>query len=149
MKRKWSTYSPFPDKKYKNPFTRTLVDLVDVLFCHQIKKWRQKMTYSEVREMYSMDALDYFEKKEKNRRRVYSSISFFFSWLIPWTISVALLTLGMDLLNAKGVTLSLIFLFLSLFLFKAITKEERNLRILFIFFSYLVTLSFLLTVVLY
>ena len=107
------------------------------------------MTYSEVREMYSMDALDYFEKKEKNRRRVYSSISFFFSWLIPWTISVTLLTLGMDLLNAKGVTLSLIFLFLSLFLFKAITKEERNLRILFIFFSYLVTLSFLLTVVLY
>ena len=107
------------------------------------------MTYSEVREMYSMDALDYFEKKEKNRRRVYSSISFFFSWLIPWTISVALLTLGMDLLNAKGVTLSLIFLFLSLFLFKAITKEERNLRILFIFFSYLVTLSFLRTVVLY
>ena len=107
------------------------------------------MTYSEVREMYSMDALDYFEKKEKNRRRVYSSISFFFSWLIPWTISVALLTLGMDLLNAKGVALSLIFLFLSLFLFKAITKEERNLRILFIFFSYLVTLSFLLTVVLY
>ena len=107
------------------------------------------MTYSEVREMYSMDALDYFEKKERNRRRVYSSISFFFSWLIPWTNSVALLTLGMDLLNAKGVTLSLIFLFLSLFLFKAITKEERNLRILFIFFSYLVTLSFLLTVVLY
>ena len=107
------------------------------------------MTYSEVREMYSMDALDYFEKKERNRRRLYSSISFFFSWLIPWTISVALLTLGMDLLNAKGVTLSLIFLFLSLFLFKAITKEERNLRILFIFFSYLVTLSFLLTVVLY
>ena len=107
------------------------------------------MTYSEVREMYSMDALDYFEKKERNRRRVYSSISFFFSWLIPWTISVTLLTLGMDLLNAKGVTLSLIFLFLSLFLFKAITKEERNLRILFIFFSYLVTLSFLLTVVLY
>ena len=107
------------------------------------------MTYSEVREMYSMDALDYFEKKERNRRRVYSSISFFFSWLIPWTISVALLTLGMDLLNAKGVTLSLIFLFLSLFLFKTITKEERNLRILFIFFSYLVTLSFLLTVVLY
>ena len=107
------------------------------------------MTYSEVREMYSMDALDYFEKKERNRRRVYSSISFFFSWLIPWTISVALLTLGMDLLNAKGVTLSLIFLFLSLFHFKAITKEERNLRILFIFFSYLVTLSFLLTVVLY
>ena len=107
------------------------------------------MTYSEVREMYSMDALDYFEKKERNRRRVYSSISFFFSWLIPWTISVAILTLGMDLLNAKGVTLSLIFLFLSLFLFKAITKEERNLRILFIFFSYLVTLSFLLTVVLY
>ena len=107
------------------------------------------MTYSEVREMYSMDALDYFEKKERNRSRVYSSISFFFSWLIPWTISVALLTLGMDLLNAKGVTLSLIFLFLSLFLFKAITKEERNLRILFIFFSYLVTLSFLLTVVLY
>ena len=107
------------------------------------------MTYSEVREMYSLDALDYFEKKERNRRRVYSSISFFFSWLIPWTISVALLTLGMDLLNAKGVTLSLIFLFLSLFLFKAITKEERNLRILFIFFSYLVTLSFLLTVVLY
>ena len=107
------------------------------------------MTYSEVREMYSMDALDYFEKKERNRRRVYSSISFFFSWLIPWTISVALLTLGMDLLNAKGVTLSLIFLFLSLFLFKAITKEERNLRILFIFFSYLVTLSFLLTVLLY
>ena len=107
------------------------------------------MTYSEVREMYSMDALDYFEKKERNRRRVYSSISFFFSWLIPWTISVALLTLGMDLLNAKGVTLSLIFLFLSLFLFKAITKEERNLGILFIFFSYLVTLSFLLTVVLY
>lgn len=107
------------------------------------------MTYSEVREMYSMDALDYFEKKERNRRRVYSSISFFFSWLIPWTISVVLLTLGMDLLNAKGVTLSLIFLFLSLFLFKAITKEERNLRILFIFFSYLVTLSFLLTVVLY
>ena len=107
------------------------------------------MTYSEVREMYSMDALDYFEKKERNRRRVYSSISFFFSWLIPWTVSVALLTLGMDLLNAKGVTLSLIFLFLSLFLFKAITKEERNLRILFIFFSYLVTLSFLLTVVLY
>ena len=107
------------------------------------------MTYSEVREMYSMDALDYFEKKERNRRRLYSSISYFFSWLITWTISVALLTLGMDLLNAKGVTLSLIFLFLSLFLFKAITKEERNLRILFIFFSYLVTLSFLLTVVLY
>ena len=42
-----------------------------------------KMTYSEVREMYSMDALEYIEKKEKSRKRVYTSISFFFSWLLP------------------------------------------------------------------
>ena len=105
------------------------------------------MTYSEVREMYSMDALEYIEKREKTRKRVYLSISLFFSWLLPWTLSVALLILGKNMLNAKSVTFSLLFLSLSLFLFKA-TKEERKLRIMFIFFSYLVTLSFLLTVIL-
>ena len=105
------------------------------------------MTYSEVREMYSMDALEYIEKREKARKRVYSSISLFFSWLLPWTLSVALLILGINMLNAKSITFSLLFLSLSLFLFRAI-KEERKLRIMFIFFSCLVTLSFLLTVIL-
>ena len=128
-------------------FTRTLVDLVDIVFCLQINKRRRKMTYSEVREMYSMDALEYIEKREKARKRVYSSISLFFSWLLPWTLSVALLILGINMLNAKSITFSLLFLSLSLFLFRAI-KEERKLRIMFIFFSYLVTLSFLLTVIL-
>lgn len=106
------------------------------------------MTYSEVREMYSMDALDYIEKKEKTKKRLYSSFSLFFSWLLPWTISVALLILGNDLLNAKSVMLSLLFLSLSLFLFKATAREDKKLKIMFIFFSYLVTLSFLLTVIL-
>lgn len=134
-------------KKLKNLFTRTLVDLVSIVFCFQINKRRRKMTYSEVREMYSMDALEYIEKREKARKRVYSSISLFFSWLLPWTLSVALLILGINMLNAKSITFSLLFLSLSLFLFRAI-KEERKLRIMFIFFSYLVTLSFLLTVIL-
>ena len=133
--------------KKKNLFTRTLVDLVSIVFCFQINKRRRKMTYSEVREMYSMDALEYIEKREKARKRVYSSISLFFSWLLPWTLSVALLILGINMLNAKSITFSLLFLSLSLFLFRAI-KEERKLRIMFIFFSYLVTLSFLLTVIL-
>ena len=92
------------------------------------------MTYSEVREMYSMDALEYIEKREKARKRVYSSISLFFSWLLPWTLSVALLILGINMLNAKSITFSLLFLSLSLFLFRAI-KEEKKLRIMFIFFS--------------
>ena len=134
-------------KKWKYLFTRTLVDLVSIVFCFQINKRRRKMTYSEVREMYSMDALEYIEKREKARKRVYSSISLFFSWLLPWTLSVALLILGINMLNAKSITFSLLFLSLSLFLFRAI-KEERKLRIMFIFFSYLVTLSFLLTVIL-
>ena len=134
-------------KKLKNLFTRTLVDLVSIVFCFQINKRRRKMTYSEVREMYSMDALEYIEKREKARKRVYSSISLFFSWLLPWTLSVALLILGINMLNAKSITFSLLFLSLALFLFRAI-KEERKLRIMFIFFSYLVTLSFLLTVIL-
>ena len=134
-------------KKLKNLFTRTLVDLVSIVFCFQINKRRRKMTYSEVREMYSMDALEYIEKREKARKRVYSSISLFFSWLLPWTLSVALLILGINMLNAKSITFSLLFLSLSLFLFRAI-KEEKKLRIMFIFFSYLVTLSFLLTVIL-
>ena len=134
-------------KKLKNLFTRTLVDLVSIVFCFQINKRRRKMTYSEVREMYSMDALEYIEKREKARKRVYSSISLFFSWLLPWTLSVALLILGINMLNAKSITFSLLFLSISLFLFRAI-KEERKLRIMFIFFSYLVTLSFLLTVIL-
>ena len=105
------------------------------------------MTYSEVREMYSMDALEYIEKREKARKRVYSAISLFFSWLLPWTLSVALLILGINMLNAKSVMFSMLFLSLSLVLFRA-TKDERKLRIMFIFFSYLVTLSFLLTVIL-
>ena len=134
-------------KKLKNLFTRTLVDLVSIVFCFQINKRRRKMTYSEVREMYSMDALEYIEKREKARKRVYSSISLFFSWLLPWTLSVALLILGINMLNAKSVMFSMLFLSLSLFLFRA-TKDERKLRIMFIFFSYLVTLSFLLTVIL-
>ena len=134
-------------KKLKNLFTRTLVDLVSIVFCFQINKRRRKMTYSEVREMYSMDALEYIEKREKARKRVYSSISLFFSWLLPWTLSVALLILGINMLNAKSVMFSMLFLSLSLVLFRA-TKDERKLRIMFIFFSYLVTLSFLLTVIL-
>ena len=105
------------------------------------------MTYSEVREMYSMDALEYIEKREKVRKRVYSSIALFFTWLLPWTLSVALLILGINMLNAKSVMFSMLFLSLSLFLFRA-TKDEIKLRIMFIFFSYLVTLSFLLTVIL-
>ena len=105
------------------------------------------MTYSEVREMYSMDALEYIEKKEKSRKRVYTSISFFFSWLLPWTLSVALLILGMNVLNAKSAIFSLLILSISLFLFMS-TKEEGIIRLMFIFFSYLVTLSFLLTVIL-
>ena len=134
-------------KKWYFLFTRTLIDLVDIVFCLHINKRRRKMTYSEVREMYSMDALEYIEKREKARKRVYSSISLFFSWLLPWTLSVALLILGINMLNAKSITFSLLFLSLSLFLFRAI-KEEKKLRIMFIFFSYLVTLSFLLTVIL-
>ena len=141
----------FPNKIFQKSevflLTRTLIDLVGVVFCLQINKRRRKMTYSEVREMYSMDALEYIEKREKARKRVYSSISLFFSWLLPWTLSVALLILGINMLNAKSITFSLLFLSLSLFLFRAI-KEERKLRIMFIFFSYLVTLSFLLTVIL-
>ena len=133
--------------KKKNLFTRTLVDLVSIVFCFQINKRRRKMTYSEVRERYSMDALEYIEKREKARKRVYSSISLFFSWLLPWTLSVALLILGINMLNAKSVMFSMLFLSLSLVLFRA-TKDERKLRIMFIFFSYLVTLSFLLTVIL-
>lgn len=105
------------------------------------------MTYSEVREMYSMEALDYIEKKEKTRKKVNSSIYFFFSWILPWVASSALLILGINMLNARSAMFSLLILSLSLFLFKA-TKEERRLRIMFIFFSYLVTLSFLLTVIL-
>ena len=105
------------------------------------------MTYSEVREMYSMEALDYIEKREKSRKRVYSSISLLFSWLLPWAMSVTILILGINVLNAKSVMFSLLVLSLSIFLFRA-TKEERKLRIMFIFFSYLVTLSFLLTVIL-
>ena len=118
-----------------------------VVFCLQINKRRRKMTYSEVREMYSMEALDYLEKREKSRKRVYSSISLLFSWLLPWAMSVTILILGINVLNAKSVMFSLLVLSLSLFLFRA-TKEERKLRIMFIFFSYLVTLSFLLTVIL-
>ena len=105
------------------------------------------MTYSEVREMYSMDALEYIEKKEKSRKRVYTSISFFFSWLLPWALSVAFLILGMNVLNAKSAIFSLLILSISLFLFMS-TKEEGIIRLMFIFFSYLVTLSFLLTVIL-
>ena len=105
------------------------------------------MTYSEVREMYSMDALEYIEKKEKSRKRVYTSISFFLSWLLPWALSVALLILGMNVLNAKSAIFSLLILSISLFLFMS-TKEEGIIRLMFIFFSYLVTLSFLLTVIL-
>ena len=134
-------------KKLKNLFTRTLVDLVSIVFCFQINKRRRKMTYSEVREMYSMEALDYIEKREKSRKRVYSSISLLFSWLLPWAMSVTILILGINVLNAKSVMFSLLVLSLSLFLFRA-TKEERKLKIMFIFFSYLVTLSFLLTVIL-
>mgnify|MGYP003449109613 CR=1 FL=1 len=94
-----------------------------------------------------MEALDYLEKREKSRKRVYSSISLLFSWLLPWVMSVTILILGINVLNAKSVMFSLLVLSLSLFLFRA-TKEERKLRIMFIFFSYLVTLSFLLTVIL-
>ena len=72
------------------------------------------MTYSEVREMYSMDALEYIEKKEKSRKRVYTSISFFFSWLLPWALSVAFLILGMNVLNAKSAIFSLLILSISL-----------------------------------
>lgn len=106
------------------------------------------MTYSEVREMYSMDALDYIEKKEKAKRRLNSSISLFFSWFLPWSMSVAILILGLNVLNAKGVMFSVLIISLFLFLFKAIAKEDEKLRLMFIFFSYLVTLSFLLTVIL-
>ena len=140
-------FDPYTNFTKKNLFTRTLVDLVSIVFCFQINKRRRKMTYSEVREMYSMDALEYIEKREKARKRVYSSISLFFSWLLPWTLSVALLILGINMLNAKSVMFSMRFLSLSLVLFRA-TKDERKLRIMFIFFSYLVTLSFLLTVIL-
>ena len=74
------------------------------------------MTYSEVREMYSMEALDYIEKREKSRKRVYSSISLLFSWLLPWAMSVTILILGINVLNAKSVMFSLLVLSLSLFL---------------------------------
>ena len=105
------------------------------------------MTYSEVREMYSMEALDYIEKREKSRKRVYSSISLLFSWLLPWAMRVTILILGINVLNAKSAIFSLLILSISLFLFMS-TKEEGIIRLMFIFFSYLVTLSFLLTVIL-
>ena len=86
------------------------------------------MTYSEVREMYSMDALEYIEKREKARKRVYSSISLFFSWLLPWTLSVALLILGINMLNAKSIMFSMLFLSLSLVLFTSLTKTPNKLK---------------------
>ena len=102
------------------------------------------MTYSEVREMYSMDALVFLEKKDRTRRRV----SLLFSWLIPWTMSMMILILGIDSLNARNIMISILLLPLSYSLFVLVRREDMRVRIMFIFFSYLVTLSFLLTVIL-
>lgn len=107
------------------------------------------MTYSEVREMYSMEALDYFEKRERTKEKISYSISLLFSWFLPWIISMIILVLGKGVLNARNLMLSLLILPLSYSLYSLSSKEDGKLKIMFIFFSYLVTLSFLLTVILY
>lgn len=103
------------------------------------------MTYSEVREMYSMDAAEKNDKREKSQRTVKTYLSALIIWLFPWGFSSLILVLGLNLLNAKGLVATFIMLFSSFFLMKSLKEENKKIRVLFDVFSYLVFLSFLLT----
>ncbi|MGN1164055.1 MAG: hypothetical protein ACI4S4_04510 [Candidatus Ornithospirochaeta sp.] len=103
------------------------------------------MTYSEVREMYSLDAAGIWERRERNRRNGRRALSLVLCWLLPWTTSAMILVLGRDLLNAKGLLASVAIMGLSLVLYTATGSKDSPLRKLYAVFSLLVTLSFFLT----
>lgn len=98
--------------------------------------------------MYSLDASIREERKERIRQNASEVLSLAVLWLLPWAVSVFTLVLGLDMLDAKGFAFGSLILFFSLVLYRTSSKEDASLRSLYVSFSYLVTLSVLLTVVL-
>ena len=103
------------------------------------------MTYSEVREMYSLDAAGIWERREKMRRNGRTVLSLILLWILPWATSAVILVLGKEMLNAKGALAAAAIMGLSFAMYSATGNSDSPLRKLYAVFSILVTLSIFLT----
>ena len=103
------------------------------------------MTYSEVREMYSLYAERAVERREKNRRNLKEALRLTLCYLLPWMLSVATLLVKWDYPRIHVGVISAMLLFSSFALYRSSEKAEPFLKAVYISFSYLVTLSILLT----
>ena len=95
--------------------------------------------------MYSLYAERAVERREKNRRNLKEALRLTLCYLLPWMLSVATLLVKWDYPRIYVGVISAMLLFSSFALYRSSEKAEPFLKAVYISFSYLVTLSILLT----
>ena len=109
---------------------------------------REKMTYSETREMYTSVYSTLSTRREKREERLLNALKLLWAWLLPWLLTSLSIVYLHKLYNAKGFLLSFVILALSFSFSLCASHRDRTYSIFWVVFSYLIALSSVLTVLL-
>lgn len=106
------------------------------------------MTYSEVREKYTLQVAIEMEKKAiNNTRLLYLFIKTLFGWLLPWSITSYCIIKEFSLHDVRGAFLSFLILFSSFMLYSSSKKHDKFYHYFILSFSFLVSLAAYLTAI--
>lgn len=105
------------------------------------------MTYSEVREKYTLQIAIEMEKKAVNTKLLSLIIKALFSWLLPWSITSYSIIKEFSLHDVRGAFLSFLILLSSFMLYSSSKKHDRFYHYFILCFSFLVSLAAYLTAI--
>lgn len=101
------------------------------------------MTYSEVREMYSLEMAAMVEERERARKALRRNLQMVFGWLIPSLVTAMTVVLGLkgNMLNAS-ITMSVAAMnTLTFVLWRQSRNEEPSYRLFVSAFTWLVAVA--------
>lgn len=105
------------------------------------------MTYSEIREKYTLQVAIEMEKKAINTKLLSLIIKTLFGWLLPWVITSYCIIKEFSLHDVRGAFLSSLVLLSSFMLYSSSKKHDRFYHYFILFFSFLVAIAACLTAI--
>lgn len=105
------------------------------------------MTYSEVREKYTLLVAIDMEKKAVNTKLLYHFVNALFGWLLPWSITGYSIIKEFSLHDVRGAFLFFLILLTSFMLYSSSKKHDKFYHHFILCFSFLITLAAYLTAI--